>query len=149
MAHAQSAPQVLVLFFLVMTSYLGMKINLLVQLKPKFVVAGEARREIWRVLENGGRFYAVTPAYPSLSAFQDPTHVNFITKHTHDYFCGHSPDAVIYGFKGKFNVIRAEFVIFSESLIAKKPRGMAEWRRYRRDKLGRLSHFLWELEAVK
>lgn len=105
--------------------------------------------EIWRVLVSGGRFYAVTPVFPSLAAFQDPTHVNIITKDTHNYFCGDSPDAAIYGFNGKFKVLRAQHVIFNESLHSNSPKGLAEWRRWRRGKLGRLSHFLWELEAVK
>jgi len=105
--------------------------------------------EIWRVLVGGGRFYAVTPVFPHPAVFQDPTHVNIITKDTHNYFCGENPDAAIYGFSGRFEVIRAEHVIFSESLFAIKPTGFAEWRRYRREKRGRLSHFLWELSAVK
>ena len=42
--------------------------------------------EIWRVLRNGGLFYAQTPAYPSPNAFSDPTHVNIITSETVRYF---------------------------------------------------------------
>lgn len=42
--------------------------------------------EVFRVLEPGGVFYSVTPAAPSLAAFQDPTHVNFITFETLKYF---------------------------------------------------------------
>jgi hypothetical protein len=48
----------------------------------------EVMNEVWRTLVDGGRFYALTPCYPSLQAFQDPTHVNIITPSTHLYFCG-------------------------------------------------------------
>jgi len=63
--------------------------------------------EIFRALKPGGLFYAVTPAFPSPTAFQDPTHINFITEETKNYFTGPSPIAKIlgYGFEGSFNVI--------------------------------------------
>ena len=62
----------------------------------------ELMNEIHRVLKPEGRFYAVTPAFPRREAFQDPTHVNFLTKGTCDYFCGEDPGARIYGFQGNF-----------------------------------------------
>ncbi len=105
--------------------------------------------EIWRVLTPGGLLYALTPAYPSPAAFQDPTHVNIITSETHQYFCGENPDAGMYGFNGKFKAIRAEWCIFGESLEVKQATRISEWRRARREKRGVLSHFLWELEAMK
>ena len=44
--------------------------------------------EIHRVLKPGGFFYSHTPAFPSLEAFTDPTHLNIITEYTFkDYFC--------------------------------------------------------------
>ena len=58
--------------------------------------------EIFRVLKNNGEFLAITPAYPNNQAFQDPTHVNFITKRTAKYFSGTNPLGKIYGFKGNF-----------------------------------------------
>jgi len=58
--------------------------------------------EIWRVLAPGGKFLAVTPAFPSPSAFADPTHVNYIADSTHMYFCGERPAGQMYGFRGKF-----------------------------------------------
>ena len=42
--------------------------------------------EIWRVLAPGGRFYALTPAYPHREAFTYPTHVNIMTENTLDFF---------------------------------------------------------------
>jgi SAM-dependent methyltransferase len=66
--------------------------------------------EVWRVLAPGGCFYALTPAYPSPQAFQDPTHVNIITDQTHTYFCGERPLGRIYGFSGHFEVLRVGWV---------------------------------------
>jgi SAM-dependent methyltransferase len=63
--------------------------------------------EIHRLLKPGGVFYAVTPGYPSPAAFQDPTHVNFITLGTIEYFSGSSVHArtLGYGFDGEFEVL--------------------------------------------
>ena len=62
--------------------------------------------EIWRVLKPGGLFLSVTPAYPFLSAFDDPTHVNFITINTFPkYFDNRFRYAAIYGFRGSFEVL--------------------------------------------
>ena len=64
-------------------------------------------QEIYRVLRPNGIFYAVTPGYPSNAAFQDPTHINFITQETLAYFSGDSVHAenLGYGFSGKFDVL--------------------------------------------
>jgi SAM-dependent methyltransferase len=67
----------------------------------------ELMNEVWRLLGCGGTFIASTPAFPHPKAFQDPTHVNIITKDTHSYFTGAEPYARRYGFKGHFEVIRA------------------------------------------
>ena len=63
--------------------------------------------EIARILKPGGIFIAVTPAYPSSVAFQDPTHVNFITIDTVNYFtnCEWATD-LGYEFAGKFEIIQ-------------------------------------------
>ena len=44
--------------------------------------------DVHRVLKTGGVFFASTPGYPSAAAFCDPTHVNFITWDTVNYFAG-------------------------------------------------------------
>jgi SAM-dependent methyltransferase len=62
--------------------------------------------EIYRTLKPGGFFLAITPCYPSPSAFLDPTHVNIITPTTHKYF---SDDVYArglnYGFDGEFRTL--------------------------------------------
>jgi SAM-dependent methyltransferase len=62
--------------------------------------------EIHRVLKMGGIFLSLTPAYPDAKAFQDPTHVNFITDRTFpDYFCSPNLWGRMYGFKGNFILV--------------------------------------------
>lgn len=110
----------------------------------------ELMNEIWRVLKPDGIFYAVTPAYPSASAFQDPTHINFITAKTHEYFCGEPCSGKMYGFTGHFETLRAEFVI---PKTTETPELTLQKRFYHLQKRllnpSRFSHFLWELQAKK
>jgi SAM-dependent methyltransferase len=107
--------------------------------------------EVWRVLAPGGRLYALTPAYPRPEAFGDPTHVNIITEQTHTYFCGADTLGRMYGFDGEFRVLRAEWARLPEAFSATpKVLTFAEaWKYRKRVRQRRLSHFLWELEAVK
>ncbi len=110
----------------------------------------ELMNEIWRVLKPSGHFYAVTPAYPSAVAFQDPTHVNIITNKTHEYFCGDLPGATIYGFTGQFSQSRAEFVI--PKMVATAEISLSKTLYKIQKKIinpRRFSHFLWELRAEK
>ncbi len=105
--------------------------------------------EVWRVLKPGGRFYAVTPAFPSAKAFIDPTHVNFITDRTHHYFCGKRPLAAMYGFAGRFECVRAKRIRLKYDY---EPVTLSPSQRFRKivDFIGRKrSHMLWELETVK
>ena len=122
--------------------------------------------EIWRVLAPGGRFYALTPAYPHPEAFTDPTHVNVITEKTHEYFCGDRPLARMYGFNGNFNALQARWVQpkYHYSTIPGSPdnarppsagaqaahglRTLSRWLRGR-PAAGRYAYLLWELEAAK
>lgn len=110
----------------------------------------ELMNEIWRVLKPNGIFYALTPAYPNSSAFQDPTHVNIITDTTHQYFCGENPLGSMYGFTGKFTAKRAEWVIAKDSFdtTPSLTKNLRYWHR-RLFKRSGLSHLAWELEAVK
>lgn len=68
--------------------------------------------EIHRVLKPGGFFVAVTPSYPSITAFQDPTHINFISVRTLDYFVGDNPPAnsIGYGFVGRFEKLHQSWL---------------------------------------
>ncbi len=109
----------------------------------------ELMNEVWRVLKPGGRFYSVTPAYPSEKAFIDPTHVNFITERTHHYFCGTHPLAAMYGFNGRFECVRAKRIRLKYDY---EPVDLSISQRFRKvlDYVGsKRSHMMWELAAVK
>lgn len=59
--------------------------------------------EIHRVLKPGAIFHALTPGFPNQEAFQDPTHVNFISPNTLYYFTGHYKEySDGYGIKALF-----------------------------------------------
>ena len=110
----------------------------------------ELMNEVWRVLAPGGLFYAVTPCYPRMEAFQDPTHVNIITARTHVYFCGAEPMGRMYGFRGTFGLLNAEWALMPEAFSAQFNlpwrRAYKKWKHTREE---RLSHFLWQFAAVK
>ncbi|MBS0213817.1 MAG: methyltransferase domain-containing protein [Proteobacteria bacterium] len=123
--------------------------------------------EIWRVLAPGGLFYALTPAFPHPEAFVDPTHVNIITEHTHDYFCGEQPLARMYGFGGRFQAKRVDWVHYADAYAAapgvagnrpqhtglkrlsRELRAASRRMRGRDDPARRQAHLRWELEAIK
>ena len=65
----------------------------------------ELMMEIHRVLKPGGLFLSHTPVYPHPYTFVDPTHVNFITQRTFDYFVGPAPYASNYGYSGEFKYL--------------------------------------------
>ncbi|NNU43091.1 methyltransferase domain-containing protein [Ramlibacter montanisoli] len=109
----------------------------------------ELMNEVWRVLKPGGLLYASMPCYPSEQAFQDPTHVNFLTISSHEYFTQPALAARMYGFVGRFATVR---------VIRHSPRGVYEpmhsgWRhdlrRWNRARRGDVTHLLWEFTAVK
>jgi len=109
----------------------------------------DCMNEIYRVLKHKGRFYAVTPIYPDASAFVDPTHVNIMSHKTFHYFCLPSLGAKMYGFKGKFEVIRVKKIrpkyVYEPQILSFKQK-----LRKLNDKIKNLeSHLLWEFEAIK
>lgn len=120
-------------------------------------------QKVWRVLAPSGRLYALTPAWPHPEAFVDPTHVNFITADTHGYFCGEQPTARMYGFSGRFEVIRVAWVERADAYSAvggssenhppmkRFARRLRRWSRWLRGKraLASPGYLLWELEARK
>jgi SAM-dependent methyltransferase len=126
--------------------------------------------EASRILRRGGILLLVTPAYPSPAAFQDPTHVNFISEQTVHYFVGNNPGATNlgYGFTGRFELISQEWVgPFSKVWIPRPSEGIKQSSDFLsilkqlnwiRKKLGRIrslisslrkpTHLLWVLRKI-
>lgn len=105
--------------------------------------------EIWRVLKPDAHFYAVFPAFPHHLAFCDPTHVNILTHKSHRYFTGDAPVAAMYGFHGKFKLVRqhrihprGDYHPINPSLKLRVKMGIDFLQRHR-------SHLIWELQAIK
>jgi len=110
----------------------------------------ELMNEIHRILAHGGLFVASTPVYPHPAAFQDPTHVNFITDQTHHYFCGLDPYARRYGFKGQFKIKRVVKEPLKNILEDGSSQFRKSFRTFRKKYFqGGLSHITWELIAIK
>lgn len=106
--------------------------------------------EVYRVLKPGGKFYCITPYYPKMSAFVDPTHVNVITSKTHLYFSHPHNWASMYGFTGSFSVIRAKSINFNLETNS----SISSLKRFIFNIISFLyapykQHFLWELKAKK
>ena len=77
------------------------------EIKNPFI---DLMNEVYRVLKMGGLFYSHTPALPHPAAFQDPTHVNFITEKTFPlYFNDHYPVGHMYGFNGGFKILEQKW----------------------------------------
>jgi len=106
--------------------------------------------EVYRVLRPGGIFYAITPGYPRVEAFVDPTHVNFITSKTHTYFTSPKYKGRMYGFNGKFEVARSvKWIKLTQetkksNFIVKLIKNLLYTILYKKK-----SHLLWEFKAVK
>ena len=111
----------------------------------------ELMNEVWRVLKPGGRFYASTPAVPHEAAFQDPTHVNILTRDTHHYFTRPMFTARMYGFKGDFSVLRVMPALVAEHEYEPPPPSgwYAGYRLRRRERRGENTHVVWEFAAHK
>lgn len=106
--------------------------------------------EIHRVLVPGGRLLAVTPGVPHHAAFSDPTHVNYITQKTCEYFVGEHPGAAIYGFTGSFELIKNGWDVPTNYFVSGIPAWRRQIRKIHRRMMGDgVSHLVWELLARK
>ena len=62
--------------------------------------------ECFRILKKGGIFLSMTPIYPYLGAFQDPTHNNIMTADTFRYYFSEDKISIAkhYGIKTNFKI---------------------------------------------
>ncbi len=109
----------------------------------------ELMNEVWRILKPDGVLYAVTPAFPHEAVFRDPTHVNFITKRTHIYFTEPYIEARMYGFIGRFRLVRQCKVCPREEYEPISGSIGHQLQRLRDKLTGRQSHLVWEFSAIK
>ena len=109
----------------------------------------ELMNEIHRVLKPGGHFYAVTPCYRHDEAFTDPTHVNVITTRTHRYFTEPELGAAMYGFRGRFRVLRVFALRKKLDYEPAVPGPRHALRRLGDVLMRRRAHLLWEFEALR
>jgi hypothetical protein len=86
---------------------------------------------------------------PHPAAFQDPTHVNFITRQTHLYFAQPELMARMYGFKGDFAVVRVLPVRPEQDYEPMALSLVQRLRRWHRERRGACSHLVWEFKANK
>jgi SAM-dependent methyltransferase len=105
--------------------------------------------EVWRVLKNDGVFYAVAPAFPHSLAFADPTHVNIMTPKTHHYFTGDQPIGRMYGFAGRFELVRQALIHPRGDFHAVNPSFNLGLKMLADRVMRRRSHLMWEFRAVK
>lgn len=111
----------------------------------------ELMNEVWRVLVPGGRFYGYTPCYPHPMAFQDPTHVNILTRDSHRYFTRPDRLAAMYGFRGDFSVVRVMPALVAEHEYEplEVTGAYQRFRLRRRERRQENTHIVWEFEANK
>lgn len=83
--------------------------------------------EVYRVLEPGGTFRAITPLFPSTSAVADADHCRYFMEDTWDAFCGTPGDDPTNCWLASFSVpyTRARFKLTDKDLTARCP--PSEW----------------------
>lgn len=66
--------------------------------------------EVHRVCKPGARVIINVPYYTSVKAYKDPTHVNWFTEKTFEYFEGKNWDNFEFPFRGAFRVVKIEYL---------------------------------------
>jgi ubiquinone/menaquinone biosynthesis C-methylase UbiE len=64
--------------------------------------------EIWRISRGGGKVKIIVPIFPSVWAMIDPTHKQFFTYMTFNYF--HPNNALNYYSKARFKILKRKIV---------------------------------------
>lgn len=100
--------------------------------------------EVHRICKPGARVIINVPYYTSIKAYKDPTHVNFFTEKTFEYFEGKSWENFEFPFRGAFRVKKIEYLY--QRPFHKYIPLMSFWRRIL---MNTVTSMITELEVVK
>ena len=100
--------------------------------------------EVHRVCKPGARVIINVPYYTSVKAYKDPTHVNWFTEKTFEYFEGKSWENFDFPFKGSFRVKKIDYLY--QRPFHKWIPFMSFWRRIL---MNTVTSMIAELEVVK
>lgn len=64
--------------------------------------------ELWRITKKGGKIVVIVPIFPSIWAMTDPTHKQFFTYITFNYF--RPEDNLNYYSKARFNILKRKII---------------------------------------
>lgn len=100
--------------------------------------------EVHRVCKPGARVIINVPYYTSIKAYKDPTHVNWFTEKTFEYFEGKNWDNFEFPFRGAFHVKKVEY-LYQRPFHRYFP-FMSFWRRIL---MNTVTSMIVELEVLK
>jgi len=100
--------------------------------------------EVHRVCKPGARVIINVPYYTSVKAYKDPTHVNWFTEKTFEYFEGKSWENFDFQFRGSFRVRKIDYLY--QRPFHKWIPFMSFWRRVL---MNTVTSMIAELEVVK
>lgn len=100
--------------------------------------------EVYRICKPGARVLINVPYYTSIKAFKDPTHVNWFTEKTFEYFEGKSWENFEFPFKGSFRVKKIDYLY--QRPFHKFIPFMGFWRRIL---MNTVTSMIAELEVIK
>lgn len=100
--------------------------------------------EIHRICKPGALVIVNVPYYTSVKAYKDPTHVNWFTEKTFEYFEGKTWDNFEFPFKGSFRVLKIDY-LYQRPFHRYFP-FMTFWRRIL---MNTVTSMIVELEVVK
>jgi len=100
--------------------------------------------EVHRICKPGARVIINVPYYTSIKAYKDPTHVNFFTEKTFEYFEGKSWENFEFPFRGAFRLKKIDYLY--QRPFHKYIPLMGFWRRIL---MNTVTSMIAELEVVK
>lgn len=100
--------------------------------------------EVYRVCKPRARVTINVPYYTSIKAYKDPTHANYFTEKTFEYFEGKNWENFEFPFRGHFRIVKIDF-LYQRPFHRYVP-FMSFWRRIL---WNTVTSMIAELEVVK